>query len=180
MIEQNRYLIFYPHNQNQTSGPSVASDNAGRDAGKLASCEAQLAEVKEKFVRASADFENFKKRTQRDQAQWFDQGQSRVITQLLPIVDDFDRALAQQKVQPSDAKAWGEGFELIHKSLQKMLESFDVKEISADLPFDPELHEALVSVEDSGRPSGEVVEILQKGYLFRGKVLRPAKVSVAK
>jgi len=166
MFAQNKYFIF-------TTKESYSKNS------QLITCLAQLVEAKEKFVRTSADFENYKKRMQREQAQWFDLGQTKVLTQLVNIVDDFDRALTSSQA-PVEAKSWFEGFELTRKSLQKLLESFDVKEISADLSFDPELHEALVSVEDSGRNSGDVVEILQKGYMYKDKVLRPAKVSVAK
>lgn len=168
MFAQNKYFIFNPSIQKTSHSSSVRPEALEG----LSQCQSQLAQAKESFMRASADFENYKRRMQREQAQWLDVGATRVLTQILPIVDDFDRALV--------AGHSDEGIKLIHKSLQKMLESLDVKEISADVPFDPELHEALVSVEDSGRNSGDVVEILQKGYTFKGKVLRPAKVSVAK
>lgn len=182
MFDQNKYFIFKSFDTPSSARSLVTQDKLldNQVSEKLASCETQLAQAKEQFIRVSADFENYKKRVAREQVQWFDQGQMRVLTQVLTIVDDFDRALAQQKMHPQDTKSWIEGFELIHKSLQKMLDSFEVKEIPANIPFDPEMHEAMVSVENSGIPSGDVVEILQKGYTYKGKVLRPAKVSVAK
>lgn len=167
MFEHNKYFIF--------------SSNATQSSPKnTADCQTQLNQVRDQFVRVSADFENYKRRMQKEQSQWFDLGQSKVLTQVLGIMDDFDRAMAQSKDAPAQVASWIEGFDLIRKSLHKLLESFDVKEISADVPFDPELHEALVSIENSGKQSGEIVEILQKGYTYKGKVLRPAKVSVAR
>ncbi len=155
MFEKNRYIIFSPVR------PEI-----------LKSQDSQHADIKDKFIRVTADFENYKRRMQKEQAQWFDLGQTKVLSSLVNVVDDFDRALASGQKD--------EGVILIYKSLQKLLESFEVKEISGDLPFDPELHEAILSVENSGKQSGDIVEILQKGYTYKGKVLRPAKVSVAK
>lgn len=164
MFEQNKYIFFYPVSGKKTDS-SVRPE-------LIEGLQSQLAEIKDKFVRVSADFENYKRRMQKEQTQWFDLGQTKVLTALLNIVDDFDRACASGSAD--------EGIHLIYKSLQKLLESFEVKEIPANIPFDPEMHEGLVSVEASGKQSGDVVEILQKGYTYKGKVLRPAKVSVAK
>ena len=198
MFDQNKYLIFTPDfiypghsscakssedRQTQTSHSEDAQGTSSKSSSEdLAQCQLKLTEVQEKFVRNAADFENYKRRMQREQAQWLDVGATRVLTQLLSIADDFDRALAQQKSKPvtPEVASWLAGFELIHKSLQKMLESCDVREIPHNLPFDPERHEAIVSVESSGHASGDIVEILQKGYTYKDKILRPAQVSVAK
>lgn len=185
MFDKNKYVTFTSSLSHSNS--SVRSNDNGSSQ-ELAQCQSKLTEVQEKFVRTAADFENYKRRMQREQAQWLDVGATRVLTQLLAIADDFDRALASIRATsgqaaftlPSEVASWLAGFELIHKSLQKMLESCDVREIPHNLPFDPERHEAIVSVESSGHASGDIVEIVQKGYTYKDKVLRPAQVSVAK
>lgn len=158
-------------------GAHPASDSNGN--GELASCLAERDSWKEKYVRVQADLDNFSKRIEKERLQWRNTVQAALLLDILPIVDDFDRAF-EQKVESQDIQSWLAGFEMIRKSLQKLLEKYDVKEIPATLPFDPEYHEALVQVESPAHASGEIVGILQKGYTFRGEVLRPAKVSVAK
>lgn len=146
---------------------------------ELVRCLSERDGWKDKYLRVQADLGNITKRHDKERQQWKSMAQSAILTDLLPIVDDFDRAFGgQDKV--ADTQAALAGFEMIHKSLQKFLEKYDVREIPAGLPFDPMYHEALVTVEDSGRESGAIVAVLQKGYTFKETVLRPAKVSVAK
>ena len=107
--------------------------------------------------------------------------QSNILHDILEIADDFDRALAQaQAMSSTDAlKNMIAGIELTKKALDKLLAKYDVKEIKDMSQFNPELHEAVMQVQSSEKPAGSIVNVLQKGYMFKGSVLRPAKVAVA-
>lgn len=146
---------------------------------KLVECQTQKDDFKDKFMRATADFANFKQRTEKEKALWIKTGQSALLTELLAVVDNFDRALTAQA--PSDeVKAFVDGFGMINQELYKLLEKFGVKEIDQITTFDPELHEALVQIDAPDHESGAIVEVMQKGFELNGQVLRPAKVTVAK
>jgi len=149
---------------------------------ELENCKAEVAEWKDKFVRLNADFENFKKRMIEQQKLWIGTAQAEILAELLTIVDNFERALAGHEKQEKtpERKAWIEGFSLIYQSLIVLLHKFGVEEITEHGTFNPIYHEALVQVDSPDHESGTIVEIMQKGYSFKGKVLRPAKVSVAK
>lgn len=144
-------------------------------------CCAELEEVKNKLLFARADFENFKKRISKEKQEWIASGQSQILIELLPLVDDFDRALEEQRKQTTTHHdAWLKGYELMYASLHKLLEKHHVREIKEVLVFDPTIHEAVMQVDSPDHASGTIVQVLQKGYLFNDVVLRPAKVSVAK
>jgi molecular chaperone GrpE (heat shock protein) len=149
---------------------------------ELLACTREAIELKETCKRVAADFENFKKRVERDRATWTDSAQAEVLRNLLPIVDDFDRAINeyQRHGQESEHASWIAGFDLIRKSLTKFLQNYGVVEIQQSTYFDPELHEAVVQVDSQAHESGAIVEIVQKGYMFNGRLLRVARVTVAK
>jgi molecular chaperone GrpE len=141
---------------------------------QLNECLLEKDEWKDRCLRTAADFENFKRRSEKERIQWITNTQSSVLADVLDIVDDFERALAQ----PADQSR--EGFELIYKSLQKILQKYGVQEIKEVAEFDPNLHEAIMQVESTDHQAGQIVQVLQKGYRFKEQILRPAKVSVAK
>lgn len=149
---------------------------------ELETCTKEINELKDAARRVAADFENFKKRVERDRALWSQAAQAEVFIKLLPIVDDFDRALQQayKQERTSELAAWLAGFELINKSLYKFLQSFDVRPIEHMSQFDPEFHEAIAQVESPDHASGAIVEVAQKGFMMKDRVLRPARVTVAK
>ena len=149
---------------------------------ELAKCQADLQHWKESVLRISADFENFKKRTSREKTTWIEEAQADVILNLLDTVDNFDRALSQSIATDSDAKfgVWLQGFEMIRKSLYDLLARYDVKQIALNLPFDTHFHEAISQVDSNAVASGEIVETVQKGFMIKDRVLRVAKVVVAK
>jgi len=99
---------------------------------------------------------------------------------LLEIVDNFERALdVERKRENAEGVAWLAGFEMIYQSIEKLIHSFGVKEITDFAVFNPKYHEALVQVKSDKHKSGDVVQVLQKGYMLNDKVIRPATVSVA-
>lgn len=149
---------------------------------QLAACHKETAEWKDKSMRIQADFENYKRRADKERAHLFHSVKAEVILPLLAIVDDVERALADAtgKERTPEMQAWLNGFILIGKSLTKMLDSFGVTPIPETVEFDPLKHEAIMSAPASEQhPAGTIVAVLQKGYLLNGNVLRPAKVSVA-
>jgi molecular chaperone GrpE len=141
----------------------------------------EVEDLKETCKRVAADFENFKKRVERDRVSWTHSAQAEVLRDLLPIVDDFDRAIGQyQKHEQSEHAQWLAGFDLIRKAFAKFLQNYGVTEIQQSTHFDPELHEAVVQVDSKTHESGTIVEVVQKGYMLNGHVLRVARVTVAK
>ncbi|MCL4229809.1 nucleotide exchange factor GrpE [Candidatus Dependentiae bacterium] len=144
-------------------------------------CQAQLQEWREKYLRVQADFDNFTRRIEKEKSSWMRVVQATMLKDMLTIVDDVERAFATNmaiELTP-ELQQWLAGFELIGKSLQKFLLAQGVEEISQMSTFDPRLHEALMQVTSADHASGSIVEVFQKGYLFKDEVLRPAKVSVA-
>lgn len=149
---------------------------------QLAACHKETAEWKDKSMRIQADFENYKRRAEKERAQLFYSVKAEIVLPLLAIVDDVERALADahSKERTHDMQAWLDGFILIGKSLTKMLDSFGVTPIADTAEFDPTKHEAIMSAPATEQhPAGSIVAVLQKGYMLNGNVLRPAKVSVA-
>ena len=135
-------------------------------------------ELNDKVLRQMAEFENFRKRTDKEKAQQFEMGQSNVLEKLLPIVDNFERGLA---AVPEDEKdgAFADGMNKIYKQLVKQLEDLGVTPIEAvGKEFDPNLHNAVMQVESSEYESGIVAQELQKGYMFHDTVLRHSMVGV--
>lgn len=156
------------------------TDQQQKEFDKLAACNNELAQLKDRYIRSLADFENYKRRIEKEKSGWLLSGQEMVLADMLTIVDNFDRAFKEQsKTGASENDAWLAGFKMIYKELQKMLAKHDVAE-TAYASFDPALHEALMLVESPDHKPGEIVEIFEKGYHFKDSVLRPAKVSVAK
>lgn len=141
-------------------------------------CQQELQEYKEKFLRLSADFENSKRRQEKERLQWSRMAQVDVLKGLLDIVDNFERALHGSASEESEHQGMLAGFDLIYKELLKYLQSVGIEPLSDQPTFDPEIHEAVSTVEHAELPSGSIAHIYQKGYRFKGTLLRPAKVSI--
>mgnify|MGYP003346085672 CR=1 FL=1 len=150
------------------------------DAVQLQNALEEVAVLKEKFSRLTADFQNYKKRSETDKLLWIDRSRSDVLLGILSIVDNFDRALSEaQATQNETLSSWLVGFELIHKALYEFLASQKVTAITQVQTFDPNLHEAVMQVQDDAYTSGAIVKVFEKGFMFKDQVLRTAKVSVA-
>lgn len=137
---------------------------------------------KDKFTKLGADFENFKRRVEKERREWMHIAESGILEDLLPIFDELDRALelSEKEALNETAHKWLEGFKLIQKNWKKKLADLHVKEIEAIGEFNPEYHEALMQVSDAAQEAGHIVQTFAKGYTFKDKVIRHAKVSVAK
>lgn len=166
----------------EQNGPSGHEQSSNDLQAELDACKVTSDQWQQRFIQVSADMQNYKRRMEKEQLSWTRRAQEGVLVQLLPIVDDFDRALAEQKKHAvdQDLSAWMVGFEMISKELYKFLKSVHVTEILTSSAFDPELHEAVAQVEAPEVASGDIVEVLQKGYMLGDQVLRPAKVTVAR
>lgn len=140
----------------------------------------ELAAEKEKYLRQAAEFENYKRRLERERATSLKYAEENVLKELLPVVDNLERALEQGK-DNSDFKDFYEGVELTYKGLMSTLEKFEVTPIeSVGESFDPNHHEALTMEETSDVEHNTVYREFQKGYMYKDRLLRPAKVVVAK
>lgn len=146
---------------------------------RLAELEKEAAEHKDQWLRAAADYKNFKRRVETERSELIRSASSALLLKLLPIVDDFDRAIANIPAEIAETPWWG-GTQLIAQKLRTILESEGVKPIEAmGRYFDPNLHEAVIYEETEGQ-EGMVVAELQKGYKLHDRVLRPTMVKVGK
>ena len=145
---------------------------------KIAKLEVEREDLKSTMVRRQADFENFKKRLERERHEEGQRGVARLAEHLLPVIDAFERALAAHE-DPA-YEDYRRGFELIYKQLSEALTKQGVQRIDAEgKPFDPHYHQAIERVETDEHADGAVIQVLQPGYVFQGRVLRPATVRVA-
>ena len=139
--------------------------------------QAEIAELKDRYLRSVAEFDNYRKRTLKEKAELILNGGEKTISAILPILDDFERAIADKN---EDAKAIKEGFELIYKKFNKTLEGMGVKKIeTTDQDFNTEYHEAIAMVPGMGDDKkGKIIDCVEAGYTLNDKVIRHAKVAV--
>jgi len=146
---------------------------------ELAECRSKSDEYLDGWQRARAEFTNYRKRVERDQALMQQSITGSIVKRYLEIIDDLDRAL-KNRPQEGDGASWSNGIELIYRKLLNILESNGVTRMEVDGMFDPNLHEAITSEDSDHHQSGEIIEVVQQGYLMGDRVLRPALVRVAR
>ena len=154
--------------------PQVRENESGED--RLAALEAERDEAIDRWKRAAADFDNFRKRAARERDEYVTLANERLVKELLPILDDLERALAA--VGEHEEATVEEGVRLVHRSLASLLQRNGVEEISTEGQFDPHVHEALLS-QPSEAEEGSVIDVVQKGYKLGDRVVRPARVVIA-
>lgn len=151
----------------------------GKKKDKAASkLEEKLAELEDQRVRQLAEFENFRKRSEKEKSQMFEIGAKTVIEKILPVIDNFERGL---QAIPEDEKdtPFVQGVELVYKQMMTVFDELGVKAIEAvGKEFDPNLHNAVMTVDDDSLESGTVAEELQKGYSYKESVVRHSMVKV--
>ena len=145
-------------------------------ADEVAALSAERDEAIDRWKRAAADLENFRKRAARERETYVTFANERLVSELLPILDDLERAL-QAAAEHEEARL-EEGVELVHRELAALLARHGVKEIETSGKFDPHVHEALVA-QPSEADEGSVLDVIQKGYTLGERVVRPARVVVA-
>ncbi len=148
---------------------------------KLAESEQLLFEYNEKYLRMAADFDNYRKRIQKEMGEIIKYAGERVLRNILPVLDDFERALVNHEGDKDSEQTLQQGLEMIYKKFTKTIYDMDVKPIeSLNQPFDPDLHHAVMAKEVEGVESEMVIEEFERGYLFKDHVLRHTKVVVSK
>jgi molecular chaperone GrpE len=175
-----------PGSQPGVDGGTTAQPEAPTDGAlqglqqELAAARAKADEYLDGWQRSRAEFANYKKRVERDQAQAHQNAAGSILKRYLAVVDDMERAL---KNRPKDGEGavWAEGIELIYRKMLSILESEGVQPMQAQGEmFDPNLHEAVMMEDSDQHESGQVTEVLQQGYMLGDRVLRPAMVRVAR
>lgn len=161
--------------QQETAENAETAETEQQDP--LEAAKAEIEELKKQALYKQAEFENFRKRTLKEKADLILAGGEKAITAILPVLDDFERALADKS---DDAKAIREGMELIFQKFQKTLESLGVKKIETDgVDFNVDYHESVALVPGMGEDKkGKVIDCVQTGYTLNDKVIRFAKVAV--
>jgi len=143
----------------------------------LARAEQEIASLRDAQLRKLAEFENFRKRTDREKAEYFRFALADFVRDLLPVLDNFERALGHAPAAPDDE--YRLGIELIYRQLAESLKKRGLREVPTDGPFDPNVHEAVAREESADVEPSTILETLQKGYFLNDRLLRPAFVKVA-
>ena len=176
-------------------GADAAAEENTAEAGKEEGCEGgsseeesvrkpdkkdlQIQELNDRYVRLFAEFDNFRKRTETEKSGMFNEGEKTVLLKVLPLIDNFERALQNVPEEEKDSP-FADGIEKIYRSFMNLLKTLGVTPIEAvGNEFDANLHNAVMHVEDEEAGENIVVEEFQKGYMFRDKVLRYSMVKVA-
>lgn len=159
--------------------PSQEQASLSPEQQEIEQLKQQADEHYQRLLRAQADFDNFRRRTRQEKEEFAKYASLKVVEQLLPVVDNFERALAAGK-ESNDYDALLKGVDMIFRQLDQVLAAEGLKPMEAvGQPFNPEYHQAIMQVESDEHEEGIVVEELQKGYLLKDKVLRPAMVKVS-
>ena len=160
---------------------SVEEEIENKNLEKLNQALNKISELEDKLIRASADMVNYRKRKEEEVNRMLKFCNEDIIKDLLPIIDNFERAISGSEENLSDAeKGYHAGVKMIYTHLVSLLEKYDVKPIDGvDTPFDPNYHNAIMMEKKDGVKSGMVIEVLQKGYMLKDKVIRAAMVKVS-
>jgi len=154
-----------------TAQEAVAAAEAPRGEG-----DSETEQLRDRYLRLLADFENFRRRSEREKTEFYKYAMSGLLKDLLPVLDNFDRSLEHAE----EGDDFHKGVLLIYKQLFDILQKHGLKPIEeSGVPFDPNIHEAVVREEDPSVPSHTVTAVLQKGYFLHDRLLRPAMVKVA-
>ena len=163
----------------QEEAPADAIENGENERNPLESMTRERDEIRDRLLRKTAEFDNYRKRVDKERRELSEWAAAEVLTDLVAILDDFDRALAADA--PAEAQPYLAGVELIHRQLGELLRKRGVTAIETlGTDFDPHLHQAVAYEETPGAREGEVVGEMRKGYRLGERLLRPALVRVAK
>jgi len=163
-----------PQLQNDAIEEETAQAESGDES--VAALIAERDEAIDRWKRTAADFDNFRKRATREREEYVTLANERLVKELLPILDDLERALVA--AAEHEEAVLEDGVRLVHRALENLLERQGIKEIDAAGMFDPHVHEALLS-QPSDAAEGSVIDVVQKGYTLGDRVVRPARVVVA-
>jgi molecular chaperone GrpE len=173
-VDENRNTPF-PDTDDATAAQEPTADSPA-----IAEAERQRDEFKDLLLRKTAEFENYRKRTERERAAMVENASAGVIEEILPLVDDLERALSTDP-GIEGTEAFRRGVELIHRQLTETLRKRGVKPVEAlGADFDPHYHQAVAYEPAEGRREGEIIEEFRRGYTLGDRLLRPSMVKVAK
>ena len=182
MTDKKKHKHVEEQNETQAAAETMSVDGEQLKVqmealqSQLAETEAKASEFKDGWARSQAEFQNYKKRIERDNELTYASMKGDIIKKVLPALDDLERALQNRPVDD----AWASGIELIARKLQNILESEGVKRIEANgVAFDPNFHEAISHEPSEDVESGHVIAVVQNGYMLGERVIRPAMVRVA-
>lgn len=162
----------------QNDEANTINDNEVRENIEVNKLATDLEDLRQTLLRRQADFDNYRKRVEKERAEDQKRATGRVIEQLIPVLDGFEQALAAHK--EAEYESYRKGFELIYKQLLDNLAKLGAERVDpVGKLFDPHLHQALDRAESTQYPDGTILEVFQPGYVFNGRVLRPAMVRVA-
>ena len=163
----------------ETSGEEAVESSQSAEEGSSEE-NPELLQLKDKYLRTLAEYENFRKRSEKEKAQMFELGAKSIIEALLPVVDNFERALSHVQEEEKESP-FVKGIEGIYKQIQKMFADCNIQEIEAlGKKFDPALHNAVMTEEEGDAEEDTITQDLQKGYTYRGNVVRHSMVKVKK
>lgn len=166
--------------QEETASETDAADEAAEEVLDPEKLTADLAELNQRFLRTAADFENYKRRTAQEKDDLLKYSNARLMGELLPVLDNFQLAL-RTPGESQEAQNVIKGVEMIYRQMVQALEQAGMTKIEAvGQPFNPNLHEAIMQVEDDTVPEDTVVEELRAGYMLKERVIRPSMVKVSK
>ncbi|MEO2206788.1 nucleotide exchange factor GrpE [Paenibacillus pabuli] len=156
-----------------------AEEMADQGQDELARLKAEVEETQQRFVRAQADFDNFRRRTQKEKEELAKYASMKLVTELVPVIDNFERAMATVP-EGTESESFSKGIQMIFRQLETVLNNEGLTAMeTVGQPFNPEFHQAIMQVESDEYEEGTVVEEVQKGYMLKDKVLRPAMVKVS-
>jgi molecular chaperone GrpE len=164
---------------NEKENSSELNNNVIEKDPKIAELEKEIENLKDRFLRKAAEFENYKRRTENDQLNLIKYSAVSFILKMLPVMDDFERSLEHIE-EAKDINALKKGLKLVYEKLSKVLDAEGVKKIEAvGKPFDVNFHEAIMQKKDDSVEPHTVVDEVEKGYLYKDKVIRHSKVIVS-
>ena len=165
--------------QTEENADFAADINEGSVDSRIDELTKQADENHQRFLRVQADFDNFRRRTLKEKEELGQYASMKLIGQLLPVVDNFGRAIEAAK-SGGDVESFAKGVDMIFRQLEQLLEQEGLKAMdTVGQPFNPEFHQAIMQVESDEHEEGIVVEEIQKGYMLKDKVIRPAMVKVS-
>ncbi|WP_010270409.1 nucleotide exchange factor GrpE [Paenibacillus senegalensis] len=165
--------------QSAATDQEQADEEASKEAGEIAKLRQEAEDNYNRYLRVQADFDNFRRRSRQEKEEFAKYASMKVIEQLLPIVDNFERAMESSK-ESRDFDALVKGLEMVFRQLDQVFKQEGLEPIQAvGEPFNPEFHQAIMQVESDEYEEGIVVEEIQKGYKLKDKVVRPSMVKVS-
>ncbi|WP_010531041.1 nucleotide exchange factor GrpE [Lentibacillus jeotgali] len=177
--EQEEVITEVIDTDDQEDREQAESADAESDPAELSQLKQEKDDLQQRLLRVQAEFDNFKKRSQKEKEAVRKYKSEDLAKELLPAIDNFERAM--QVEVTDETKSFAEGISMVYNQIREALKSQGVEEIeSVGKPFDPNVHHAVMQIEDEEAESETVVEELQKGYILKDRVIRPAMVKVNK